>query len=324
MIRDALRKALSGYALALLAWGVAFGVRWALADWFPPGFPYLTFFPAVVVVAYFAGLRPAIVTAVLSGLSAWWFWIGPVGLDWSLATSVALGFYAFVVAVDIFFIVGMNSARADLELEARRSAELAQSRDLLLKEVQHRVSNNIQVVSSLLKLESAVTTDVGARRALTEAAARTAVIAQVQRGLLDADGRAAPFSDLAGVLVADALKAAGRDDVTVHVRPSTVILAAEEATPVMLTLLECVNNALEHGLPNRPGVIEVTLTDGAEAVLAVRDDGAGLPDGFNPVEARSLGLRIIQGLAGQLRGRFEMTPAWPGTVCTLTWTRAAV
>lgn len=323
MRRDDLRGTLWGYAFGFAAWAVAFAVRWLLADWFPPGFPYLTFFPAVVVVAYFAGLRPAILTALLSGLSAWWFWIGAAGFDWSLATGLALAFYVFVVAVDVFFIVGMKEARAELEKEVRRSNDLAHSRDLLLKEVQHRVSNNIQVVSSLLQLESAVTSDVAARRALGQAAARTAVIARVQRSLIDVDGRAAPFSDLAQPLIADAVRAAGRDDVTVDVRPSGVILAAEEATPVMLTLLECVNNALEHGLPGRPGHIEVELTDGPEAILSVRDDGVGPPDGFDPTEARSLGLRIINGLAGQIQGRFDVTPAWPGAVCTLIWTRGA-
>ena len=74
------RRPLYGYGLAVCAWLTALGVRMALADWFPPGFPYLTFFPAVVVIAYFCGLGPAVLTAVLSGLSAWWFWIGDTPL----------------------------------------------------------------------------------------------------------------------------------------------------------------------------------------------------------------------------------------------------
>lgn len=134
--------------------GVAFAVRFGLADWFPPGFPYLTFFPAVVLVAFYAGVRPAILTATLSGLTAWWFWIGPPGFDLGVATLVALGFYVFVAAVDIFFIVGMDSASRRLAREVERSAALADSRDILLREVQHRVSNNIQVVSALLSLEA--------------------------------------------------------------------------------------------------------------------------------------------------------------------------
>lgn len=318
------RNPLYGYGLALCTWLTASGVRMALADWFPPGFPYLTFFPAVVVVAYFAGLRPAVLTAVLSGLTAWWFWIGAPGFDWSTATGLALGFYVFVVAVDIFFIVGMNAATDDLRREVARNAALAESRDLLLKEVQHRVSNNIQVVSSLLRLEAGMTKDPSARRALSEASARTAMIANVQRSLLDADGQAAAFDDLARELVCDALNAAGRTDVTVLVEDARHALTAEEATPVVLILLECVNNALEHAFPGRPGRIEIRLhEDGAERRLEVRDDGAGPPTDLDPAKSRSLGLRIVMGLAEQLHGRFSIVDAAPGALCVLTYRRPA-
>ncbi|WAC59441.1 sensor histidine kinase [Brevundimonas sp. SL130] len=311
-----------GYGLAICAWLTAFGVRMALADWFPPGFPYLTFFPAVVVAAYFAGLRPALLTAVLSGLSAWWFWIGAPGFDWSLATGLALIFYVFVVAVDIFFIIGMNSATDNLRLEVARNAALAESRDLLLKEVQHRVSNNIQVVSSLLRLEAGMSKDPATRRALSEASARTAMIANVQRSLLDADGAAAPFDDLARRLVCDALNAAGRNDVTVMVEDARHALTAEEATPVVLILLECVNNALEHAFPNRAGRIDVRLyEDGPERRLEVRDDGVGPPPDFDPAKGRSLGLRIVLGLAEQLHGRFDIVDAAPGALCVLSYPR---
>ncbi|MDO9610204.1 MAG: histidine kinase dimerization/phosphoacceptor domain -containing protein [Brevundimonas sp.] len=313
-----------GYGLAICAWLTAFVVRLSLADWFPPGFPYLTFFPAVVVAAYFAGLGPAVLTAVLSGLTAWWFWIGAPGFDWSTATGLALGFYVFVVAVDVFFIVGMNSATDNLRREVARNAALAESRDLLLKEVQHRVSNNIQVVSSLLRLEAGMSKDPAARRALSDASARTAMIANVQRSLLDADGSAAPFDDLARQLVLDALNAAGRTDVTVVVEEARHALTADEATPVVLILLECVNNALEHAFPDSPGRIHVRLYEqGSERRLEVRDDGAGPPPDFDPAKGRSLGLRIVLGLADQLHGRFSIVDAAPGALCVLSYPRPA-
>lgn len=312
---------LLAYGLAIGAWAAAFALRSLLAPWFPPGFPYLTFFPAVVIVAYFAGLRPAVLTAVLSGLSAWWFWIGPVGFDWSTATGVALVFYVFVVAVDIFFIDGMTQARRKLEVEVERNAALAQSRDLLLREVQHRVSNNIQVVSALLKLEAATVTGE-AKRALTEASARTAVIAKLQRSLSDTQGKATSFTEVAGAVVEDALKAAGRTDVIAHVDGRDLTLTAEEATPVMLIMLECVNNALEHGLPDGRGNVVVSLQeDGDRRTLVVRDDGRGVAEAFDPETSTSLGLRIVRGMSQQLSGRFDMTPGQPGAVCTLTYPR---
>jgi two-component sensor histidine kinase len=321
---DLFRRPPFGYGLAICIWLTALGTRMALADWFPPGFPYLTFFPAVVVVAYFAGLWPAILTAVLSGLSAWWFWIGAPGFDLSLATGMALAFYVFVIAVDIFFIIGMNSATDNLRREVARNAALAESRDLLLKEVQHRVSNNIQVVSALLRLEAGMSKDPAARRALSDASARTAMIANVQRSLLDADGAAAPFDDLARQLVLDALNAAGRTDVAVVVEEARHALTADEATPVVLILLECVNNALEHAFPDRPGRIHVRLYEqGAERRLEVRDDGAGPPPGFDPAKGRSLGLRIVLGLTDQLHGRFSIVDAAPGALCVLSYPKPA-
>ena len=323
MPKDLFRRSrLRGYALAIAAWGLAFAIRYGLAHWFPPGFPYLTFFPAVVLVAYYAGLRPAILTAVLSGLTAWWFWIGPTGFDLGLATMVALGFYVFVVAVDIFFIVGMDGARRRLAVEVERSAALAESRNLLMKEVQHRVSNNLQVVSALLAIEARGAPDAASRKAILEASTRTALIAGLQRRLAGVEGREPDFGELARTVAADALQAAGRTDVTVEVAGDAIVLSADEATPVILILLESVNNALEHAFPDRPGRIAVTLRDeGALRLLAVADDGRGLPDGFSADAANSLGLRIIRGLAQQLLGRWTLERRPVGAVSRLAYPR---
>lgn len=313
-----------GYALAIVAWLVAFGLRYGLAHWFPPGFPYLTFFPAVVLVAYYAGLRPAILTATLSGLSAWWFWIGPAGFDLSVATFVAIGFYAFVVAVDIFFIVGMDKASARLAREVERSTALAESRDILLREVQHRVSNNIQMVSALLKLEARTTVDPGAKKALTDASARTGLVARIQRSLADADQKKTAFHDVARSIVDDALTAAARDDVVVSISGGDVVLSAEEATPVVLIMLECVNNALEHGFPDRPGRIKIDLCDdGAVRTLIIADDGVGVTEDTG-TEPTSLGLRIITALARQLGGDWSLRSSSPGAIARLSWPSAPV
>ena len=312
-----------GYLLAILAWGLAFGLRYGLAPWFPPGFPYLTFFPAVVLVAYYAGLRPAILTATLSALAAWWFWIGQTGFDLGVATAVALGFYAFVVAVDVFFIVGMDGATRRLAVEVERSAALARSRDLLMKEVQHRVSNNIQVVSAILSLEARSTVDPGARKALSDASARTALIASIQRNLAEVDGHAATFEGLARSVVNDALKAAGRDDVTVSIKGNGAELSADEGTPVILIMLECVNNALEHAFPERPGHIDIRLNnDPTRRTLEIIDNGVGLSHPATGAPT-SLGLRIIAALARQLGGDWTLSAERSGTVARLTWPHAA-
>lgn len=320
-IRTFIRTKPGGYALGAVAALAAYALRLALNDWFPPGFPYLTFFPAVVITAYLAGLRPAILCAVASGLAAWYFFIPPFAtFELNFPTTVALVFYAFVVAVDIFFIDGMRSALRALEEERGRYAALAESRDLLYRELHHRVSNNIQVVGSLLRLQAANLTDDDARRALLEAGGRIEVIAQIQRELHNAAGDPTPFRAFAEVILADAAKAAG-SRATLTVQGGEQPLHPDQATPVTLVMLESFNNALEHGLGDAgEGQVRVMLDQtGPVHLLTVSNDGAGPPPGFDPARSKSLGLRIVRAMAQQLGGKFDMAREDGWTVSRLSY-----
>lgn len=311
----------AGYGFAVLAALAAWALRLTLNDWFPPGFPYLTFFPAVVITAYFAGLRPAILCAVLSGVAAWYYFIPPYRtFHINFSTSVALAFYAFVVVIDIFFIDGMRRALRQLEEERARYAALAESRDLLYRELHHRVSNNIQVVGSLLRLQAAGMADEDARHALNEAGGRIALIASIQRELHTAVGEPAPFRAFAEVVLNEASQAAGAK-VVLTIEGGDRPLHPDQATPVTLVMLESFNNALEHGFGEaRSGQVRVDLDQSGDThVLTVRDDGAGPPDGFDPANSRSLGLRIVRAMAQQLNGKFEMAREGAWTVCRLSY-----
>lgn len=311
-----------GEVLAVGGFLLAFALRAVLDPWFPPGFPYLTFFPAIVLVTYLAGLRPGVLTAVLSGLTAWWFFIGGPGFEFGHAALLAMAFYVGVVLVDLFFIDGMERASNRAEQEALKSHRLAESRDLLYRELEHRVSNNLQVVSALLALQAQNTRDPQAHRALQEAVARTALIGKVQRGLRNEAGAPLPFARFASDLLEDALLAAGRDDVRLVIESELEALQPDVVAPVSLVMLECVNNALEHAFVDRPGTITVCLIEsGDDLLLTITDDGAGLSLNRPPGQPRSLGLRIVHGMAGQLSGRFELAPdpAGPGTQARLTY-----
>lgn len=206
-----------------------------------------------MLVAYYAGLRPAILTATLSGLAAWWFWIGPPGFDFAVATLVAIGFYVRRRGRRLFHRWhGRREAATGAGGRTQRRAGGEPRHPAA--EVQHRVSNNIQVVSALLSLEARDAIEPGARKALADASARTALVARIQRSLADTDRQAATFSTIARSIIDDALTAAARDDVEVSISSDGVVLSAEEATPVVLVMLECVNNALEHAFPASPGV----------------------------------------------------------------------
>ena len=110
------------YALAITVSVGACIVRSALDAWFPPGFPFLTFFPAVIVSAFLLGRGPGTVAAGLCGLMAWYYFIPPfqsfaiVG-----STAVALGFYAAVVTVDIALVHWMQHANQAVRLERQRT-----------------------------------------------------------------------------------------------------------------------------------------------------------------------------------------------------------
>ncbi len=318
-------KRVSRYGLACAAVLLAFALRLAINDWLPPGFPYVTFFPAVVITAYFAGSRPAILCAVLSLVGAGYFFSPPYnGFQFTLTVGVALLFYGFVVAVDIFFIDGMRTAMRQLSDERERYERLAESKELLYRELHHRVSNNIQVVGALLRLQAAGVTDGDARHALTEAGGRIETIARIQRELHNQVGDPIPFRVFAMRLLDDANLAAG-SQARVELEGGALPLHTDQSTPVTLVMLECFNNALEHAFAGgRQGAIAVCLDQtGPEHVLTIRDDGEGPPQGFDPAKSKSLGLRIVRAMAGQLGGRFEMQRQGTWTVCRLTYVAKA-
>lgn len=309
------------YGLALGMTVAAVLLRFALGMVFPPGFPYVTFFPAIVVVVYLGGLGPGVLCATLSGLAAWYFFIPPAfGFNFDLSVLVALGFYAFVAGVDIFFIDGMRKALDQLEGERARYRDLAESRDLLYRELHHRVSNNLQVAGALLRLQGQGITDVDARQALVQAGDRIEVIAKIQRELHNRTGEPVPFRVFAEAILAGAASAAGAR-VALTLKGGELPLHADQATPVTLVMLESFNNALEHGFGEAgSGEVCVDLDQSGEThVLTVRDDGAGPPDGFDPAKSKSLGLRIVRAMAQQLNGKFEMAREDGWTVCRLSY-----
>jgi two-component sensor histidine kinase len=313
-----------GLAVALALAAVL--LRFALDTVFPPGFPYVTFFPAIVVAAYYGGFRAGAVCAGLCGLAAWYFFIPPVNaFKFDLSVIVALAFYVFVAAVDIFFIDGMRTALDALEDERERYRDLAESRDLLYRELHHRVSNNLQVAGALLRLQGQGVTDARARHALSQAGERIEVIARIQRELHNRTGDPVPFRAFAEALLASAAAAAGAR-VRLTLEGGEQPLHPDQATPVTLVMLESFNNALEHGFgeagPNgeKMGEVRVTLDQsGLTHVLTVGNDGASPPPGFDPATSKSLGLRIVRAMAQQLGGKFEMAREDGWTVCRLSY-----
>jgi two-component system, sensor histidine kinase PdtaS len=303
------------WAFAAAAFVVATALRFVLDPYLPEGFPYLTFFPAIALTAFLTGSVPGSVVAALGFVVAWYFFIPPYrSFAIQPQTALALLLFALVVTIEIGLVHMMRRALRRLAAAEAAAQGTARSSSLMFAELQHRVSNNLAVVSSLLAMQRRQVSDPDAARALEGAVARVNVVSRLSRLLHDPQAQAVDFGAFLRAMIPDAVEASGIGDrVTVTVAAEPVILPADKAVPLGLVATELLSNALEHGFPEgRRGRIQVSLTETSpdSALLVIRDDGAGLPDGFDLERTRSLGLMIARQFAGQIGA--ELTVANEG------------
>ncbi len=290
--------------------------RIAVDDVLPPGFPFLTFFPAVILATFFAGLWPGVITGAASIFVTWYMFLSPLysfGLD--AGGMVALVFFVVVIVVDIAVIHVMNTALDRLEEERQRGAELSRQAQTMFSELQHRVSNNLQLVSGLLVIQQSKVSDRAALKVLEEARTRVATLGRLHRMLHDPTRQDVDIARFLVDLCRDVISAAGATHVAWEVHAEPVSLPPDKLVPLALIVAELVSNTLEHAFPQeRPGRVVVTLgpVNGLMR-LAVCDNGRGLPPGFNVEDCDSLGLRIARSLAGQLGGHLTIAEAESGT-----------
>ncbi|MCX6925502.1 MAG: PAS domain S-box protein, partial [Verrucomicrobia bacterium] len=180
----------------------------------------------------------------------------------------------------------------------------------LLKEVHHRVKNNLQIVSSLLNLQAGHVQDATVLELLTVTRSRVGAMALLHENLYQSENFARlNLPEYVESLCAQLLRAAGPVHARVrlerHVDSETVALGLDQAVPCGLLLNELVTNALKHAFPGeRSGCIRVTLERATPqtARLTVADDGVGLPATLDPRHSASLGLQLVFLLTQQLHG----------------------
>ena len=196
---------------------------------------------------------------------------------------------------------------------------------VLLKEVNHRVKNNLSVIGALLGMQADEITDHQARGALNECQQRVMSMALVQEYLYSDDHLdRINFGKYARQLADQIGEAwtAGHEGVALHVEADAIELPVNRAIPCGLILNELVSNAFKHGFPDdREGTITVRVTplESGRLSLVCSDDGVGIPDGFDWQNAGSLGLRIVQILSKQIGAAFTLDRAKPGTCFELTF-----
>jgi two-component sensor histidine kinase len=181
----------------------------------------------------------------------------------------------------------------------------------LLKEVHHRVKNNLQIVASLLNLQASRLEDARMVAAFRNVEGRIVSMALLHEALYRSDSLSRiDFSAYVEKLCGQLLRSFDSlsNKVTLERRIASIGLSLERSVPCGLIINELVSNALKHAFPGgRAGkiVVEMSFADGDLVVLGVRDDGVGLPAGFDAATSPTLGLRLVQKLAQQLGGRCE-------------------
>ena len=195
----------------------------------------------------------------------------------------------------------------------RRDRELV-TKDATIREIHHRVKNNLQTVAALLRLQARRIDVPEGREALEEAVRRVGSIAIVHDTLSQAFDEFVDFDDVADrlrVMVAE-VSSTGASVRTVRVG-SFGTLTAEVATPLAMVITEVLQNAVEHGFRDGEGTVELTAQRLVGRLrVTVDDDGVGLPEGFDLDGSTSLGLSIVRTLVeSELDGQLEMA-ARPG------------
>ncbi len=205
--------------------------------------------------------------------------------------------------------------------EVRRSERALMTKEATIREIHHRVKNNLQTVSALLRLQARRTSSEEARNELQEAGRRIAAIAGVYDTLAHEIDESVPFDSVVDTGLRNALDLAtadGQRRVRLVRVGSFGRVQAADATPLVLVLNELVSNAAEHGYPLAPGdgstrgTVTVTAwRDGSRLTVHVDDDGRGI-DVEEPHVA-GLGTRIVENLVRtELNGTFVRGPGPKG------------
>jgi len=203
----------------------------------------------------------------------------------------------------------------------RRERELV-TKDATIREIHHRVKNNLQTVSALLRLQSRRIEDPSASAALNEAVRRIASIALVHETLSSSAEASVAFDDVLNRLVSHALDLSPRmGELQISRSGELGALDPRIATPLSLVVTELIHNALEHGLAESGNHLTISVVrNEGDAQITIYDDGVGLPEGFSLAQSSNLGLQIVRTLTeNELRGDIDLVRTPTGTEARLTF-----
>lgn len=239
-----------------------------------------------------------------------------------IAIVVAVCFLGMALFLVLAYRATRNQNRL-LETQKKIIENQSVEKDTLIREIHHRVKNNLQIVSGLLNLQAGAMTDDNAKNALLVSQKRVKAISLIHQNLYG-------FEDLASISLSVYIEQLfndlrllynhGKVELVCKTDPEKIILDIETAVPLGLILNEAITNALKYAFQQTGnGIIRIDCSDHPQNKnysLTISDNGAGLPDGFDPDTSRTLGFRIIRELTRQLRGQVHFTSNG-GTIITI-------
>ena len=210
----------------------------------------------------------------------------------------------------------------DIVQRGLTEAELKQAlleKQNLLRELQHRAKNSFNMISSLTHLASTDSSSPETLRALEELNAKIMAVSELYSLLYEAGSFDEVRLDSYCERVSTAMDGLMTQGVSFEKELENVTVPAKWAAPIGLIVTELVTNSLKYAFPEgRGGTISLSLKNtGGGVLLEVRDNGRGLPAGFDPAASSGMGLKLVQGLADQIAARFTMEGGHGGTRCVL-------
>ena len=214
-----------------------------------------------------------------------------------------------------------NGVEAVLVLLHNATEAVQKQRELnvksaIIKEVHHRVKNNLQTIAAMLRIQARRCETNEARQALMDSVNRVLSMAVIHEFLSQDEHQPINIRDVCQRVATQVVQVATGPDQAIDVRVEgpSIRLPAGQATPTAMVVNELVLNALEHGVGRqKEGRIFIKLTDLGDAVrIVVEDDGPGVPSDFDPAKSDSLGLQIVHTLVtDDLKGSLEISAVHP-------------
>lgn len=204
--------------------------------------------------------------------------------------------------------------------ELRRREREIVTKDVTIKEIHHRVKNNLQTVSALLRLQARRIEDPSASAALDEAVRRIASIALVHETLSTSSQASVAFDQVLDSLITHALDLSPRmSELKISRSGEISSLDPRIATPLALVITELIHNALEHGLASQGSGLNIDIDRSSkECIIEISDDGVGLPSNFDLNTSSNLGLQIVRTLTeNELKGSIELSSTATRTIAKL-------